>query len=45
MAKENSSPGNDLINYTLLKLLPPIAFDILLKIFNNILKETSFPPM
>jgi len=42
-ARENSSPGNDLICYSLLKLLPPIAFEVLLKIFYNILRESSFP--
>jgi len=28
-AKESSSPGNDLINYTLLKLLPLIARSVI----------------
>jgi len=44
-ARESSSPGNDFINHTLLKHLLLIAFEVLLKIFNNILKEASFPQM
>jgi len=44
-SKEGTSPGNDLINHPLLKLLPSIAIQVLLKIFNNILREASFPSM
>jgi len=42
-AKEGSTPGSDLINYSLLKLLPTIAVQKLLVIFNRILGEFTFP--
>jgi len=44
-AKEGTSRGNDLINHSLLKLLPSIAIQKLLYIFNKIIKEASFPCM
>jgi len=44
-AKKGSSPGKDLINNSLLKLLSMIAIQKLLDTFNKILKENSFPNM
>jgi len=44
-ARENSSPGSDLINHSLIKLLPPIAIQILLKIYSAMLGKASFPSM
>jgi len=41
--KQDSAPGCDLINYRILKLLPTIAVQRLLEIFNKILYEKSFP--
>jgi len=42
-SREGSSPGSDLISYSLLKLLPSIAIQKLLFIFNRMLLENSFP--
>jgi len=40
-----TSPGSDLINHSLIKLLPSNAIQILLKIYNAMLGEASFPNM
>jgi len=45
IAKERNSSGNDLVNHSLLKLLPMITIQKLLYIFNKILREASFPIM
>jgi len=42
-ARERSILKNDLINYSLLKLLPTIIVQKLLIIFNRILSESTFP--
>jgi len=42
-ARQGSAPGSNLINYTILKALPSIAVQILLDIFNKILRENNSP--
>lgn len=41
--KDNSAPGLDKINYSIIKRLPQFFFRISLDIFNNILSSGLFP--